>query len=386
MLDEWTPILTLKYGPMPAFKLAGEEVEIVTWDGKRPTVGLVTPKLVTGRDMVIVHLDDGSQLKVSEDQVLLLREGRKYAGDLTVNDSLLAFYTRRTRRFVHYLDPKDWHKGGLASSDQRRWRPLPRMIAEHKLGRRLQPGEQAQIVSKDRLDFSTSNIVVVEQDQKKRRYRDKFGQALNDAKRFLDAWPTPRNHRVTLVEQGHCFAAGSRIYVANGSMITPMTIESYAAEGIWRPVLGYDEQKKLIRKVNVTNAWLTKKAAPVMKIGFSNNTILRVTPEHQVLTADGTYVEAWKLVVGTRVVSAIAGFSLRSQSVLTNHTPGTAWVNQAPKPDQTQPYRVYDITTETGNVLVDGIICHNSTACLSISGLSSDSFVGGEVFLATDRG
>jgi hypothetical protein len=83
------------------------------------------------------------------------------------------------------------------------------------------------------------------------------------------------------------------------------------------------------------------------------------------------------------VISTFPGFSLKSLAVLTSHSPGTVWVTVAPKPDMTQPYRVFDVTTETGNLVVDGIVCHNSTRCLSLSPVASDTFVAGGVFLAT---
>lgn len=384
MIDENAIVAALS-GSLPLFKFAGSEVLVVSWDGERATVGSVRPNTVQGgaaQEVLDVRLDDGSSIAVSPGQVFLLQKGRKQARDLKAGDSLLAFYTKWVSGYLHYLDPGLWYKGNLTPSDQKRWRPISRLVAEHMLQRRIKPGESVRFVNQDRSDVRPENISIVTTPVVQQRRRDPLGQVLAAAQKLITANP-PKNHKVVAVEQGHCFAAGSKIFVANGSMITPMKIEAYAAEGIWKPILGYDEQKKLVRKVEVKNAWLTKKAAPVMKIGFSNGITLRVTPEHQVLTVDGGYVEAWKLKVGVRVISAIAGFNMKDQSVLTNHSPGTLWVTSAPKPDQSTPYKVYDVTTETGNLIVDGVVCHNSTACLSISAVTSDTFVAGGVFLAT---
>jgi intein/homing endonuclease len=384
MIDEEL-IVTALGGPLPLFKFVGGEVLVVSWDGERATVGAVRPRTVEGgapQDVLDVRLDDNSVITVSPDQVFLLQKERKQAKDLKPGDSLLAFYTRWADGYLHYLDPGQWYKGALVSSDKHRWRPLSRLVAEHMLGRRLGQGESVRFRNGDRSDVRPENLNIVSMPVKQQKRRDPFGRVLADAQKLIVAHRPPRNHQVVSIEQGHCFAAGSKIFVANGSMIVPTKIEVYAAEGIWKPILGYDEKKQLVRKVNVTNAWLTKKAAPVMKIGFSNGSFLRVTPEHQVLTVDRSYVEAWKLKANDRVISAIAGFNMKDQSVLTNHSPGTLWVTSPPKPDQSTPYRVYDVTTETGNLIVDGVVCHNSTACLSISGVTSDTFVAGGVFLA----
>lgn len=387
MLDEDTVICAL-CGPLPAFKFAGSELLVITWDGERPTVGTIKPSLIQGgapQETLDVTLDDGSVLSVGHDQVFLLQTSRKRAEDLHPGDSLLAFYTKKVGSYLHYLDPGSWYKGGLVPIDQRRRRPVSRLVAEHMLGRRLKQDEVVRFVSKDLFDVRPSNLQIVAMPTKHKRQRDPLGEALAAAQKLVLTHKGPRNHSVVSVERGRCFAAGSKIYVANGSMITPMSIEAYAAEGIWRPILGYDEKKKLIRRVNVSNAWLTKKAAPVMKIGFSNGATLRVTPEHKILTVDNGYVDAYTLKANDRVISAVAGFNLKGQSVLTNHAPGTVWVTQSPKPDMATSYRVYDVATETENLIVDGVVCHNSTACLSIAGVTSDTFVAGGVFLATDR-
>ena len=385
MIDENAIVAALS-GSLSLFKFAGSDVLVVSWDGERATVGSVRPSTVQGgaaQEVLDVKLDDGSTITVSPGQVFLLQKGRKQARDLKSGDSLLAFYTKWVSGYLHYLDPGLWYKGGLTPSDRKCWRPLSRLVAEHSLQRRMKPGEIVRFVNQDRVDARPANLSIVTTPVVQQRRRDPLGQALAAAQKLIAAHRPPKNHSVVSVEQGHCFAAGSKIFVANGSMIAPMKIEVYAAEGVWKPILGYDVEKKLVRKVNVSNAWLTKKAAPVMKIGFSNGVNLRVTPEHQVLTVEEGYVEAWKLKVGVRVISAIAGFNMKDQSVLTNHAPGTLWVTAAPKPDQSTPYRVYDVTTETGNLIVDGVVCHNSTACLSIEGVTSDTFVAGGVFLAT---
>jgi len=383
MLDEWTSLATLQ-GPNALFKYAGSETQVISWDGTRPTVGVVKPTLVEHDvDVLDVTLDDKTVIKASPDQIFLLQKSRKAAKDLQVGDSLLAFYTRRTDGYLHYLDPGSWHCDALAESDRRRWRPISRLVAEHMLGRRLQPGESVCFVDKDKTNADPSNLKVVFHDLSHQVRKTGLGAALAAAEKLLAGFKRSRNHAVASVEQGHCFASTSQVYVAEGAMVRPMAIDLYAAEGIWRPLIGYDEKSQSLRNVAVANAWLTKKAAPVLKIGFSNHATLRVTPEHQILTVDRGYVDAYTLKVGDRVISTFPGFSLKSLAVLTSHSPGTVWVTVAPKPDMTQPYRVFDVTTETGNLVVDGIVCHNSTRCLSLSPVASDTFVAGGVFLAT---
>jgi hypothetical protein len=46
--------------------------------------------------------------------------------------------------------------------------------------------------------------------------------------------------------------------------------------------------------------------------------------------------------------------------------------------------RVFDVETESGNLIADGIVAHNSTRPLSITTLDSDNFAAGGVFLRSD--
>ena len=378
MIADFVPILTLADG---TYRRSGHH-QVVAWDGARPTVGEIRLQSAQDHDVLCVGLDDGSDLVVTPDQRLLLRSGNPVRADeLCGGESLLPFYTRMAGARLEYLDPGDWHKGGLVAADRRRWRPLARLVAEAMLNRRLQQDEVVRL-RRPGLDHRPENIEIAIKSTRHKKRFDPLGKALAEAMKFMETHR--HNHKVASVSTGHCFAAGSKIYTIDRSVVTPISIDVYAAEGNWRPILGYDEKKQIIRKVNVTNAWLTKKAAPVLKIGFSNGAVLRVTPEHKVLTVDRGYVEARSLVMNDRVISAIAGFSLRGQSMLTSHSPGTAWVVDPPRPDMSQPYRVYDVTTETGNLIVDGVACHNSTKCLSTAGLTSDTFVAGGVFLLAD--
>lgn len=156
----------------------------------------------------------------------------------------------------------------------------------------------------------------------------------------------------------NCFAEGSTVYVTDGSMIKPVKIEQLAYDESGASILAFDRDKVRIVKVAAESPRLTGVNAPVVKVRFSNGESLRVTKDHKILHKERGYIKAEELQVGDEVVSMYAGFEPKSLGMLTHHRAGHLTVTEAPVPDGT--CRVFDVTTKTHNLVVNGIVCHNS--------------------------
>jgi hypothetical protein len=403
VIDGATRIYTTR-GWTTAGAITGS-VQVPTWKDKITLTTLeVTP--APEAEMVEVTLDDMSTLHVSPSAALLARDGREVkATDLAPGLSLLPLYLRTRIRAKHYLveeyfEPGDYYLSAETRTDEEQWRPLVRMVAEWKLGRRLEPNEH---VRKPGPNWGPDDIEIQQQKiPKDKRVSKALWLTLLEAKEFVKQHKhmigpgkppgrrVPRNHKVLDVTRGHCFAEGSMVYVVDSSCVTPVKIEQLALDGAeGRYVLGYDEKKQLIRKTLVKRAWMTKPAAPVLAVPLSNGRTLKVTPEHKLLTVEGGFIEAQKLNKAARLISLSPGVDLKQRSILTHHNPGAVWVADWHKPDR-EPRRIFDVETETGNLIVDGVVCHNSTSPtkpsipLSITTTGSGNFSAGGVFITAD--
>ena len=158
-----------------------------------------------------------------------------------------------------------------------------------------------------------------------------------------------------------CFTGDMKVYVVGeDNIIEPMEIQELAANGEGRQILAFDTKKKAITRVAATHPRISGRNAPVLRIKLSNGECLRVTPDHKILAIEPIpgYVEAKTLKKGAFLVGARGGFETNGKSFLTVNQAGGVWVAEDPVPDGF--HTVYDVTTETHNLLVNGVICHNS--------------------------
>lgn len=156
----------------------------------------------------------------------------------------------------------------------------------------------------------------------------------------------------------NCFAEGSLVTVTDGSMLKPIPIEQLACDESSPVILGYDIDKAKIIKVTGESPRLTGVSAPVIKIALSNGMSLRVTKDHKVLHVERGYVNAETLKTGDELVGMAAGYNPAQMGVLINNRSGVVKVTADPKPDGI--CRVFDVTTKTHNLIVSGVVCHNS--------------------------
>ena len=159
-----------------------------------------------------------------------------------------------------------------------------------------------------------------------------------------------------------CFTGDMKVYVVgDNNIIVPMTIKEVASSNETYQILGFDEKRKMLVPVAAEHPRISGRNAPVIRLELSNGEILRCTPDHKILCLEPRpgYVEAKLLKKGAFIVGARAGFETNGKSYLTVKQAGGVWLAADPVPDSFAP-EVYDITTKTHNLLVNGIICHNS--------------------------
>ena len=163
-----------------------------------------------------------------------------------------------------------------------------------------------------------------------------------------------------------CFTGDMKVYtVGERSVVTPTTIKELAASDESFEILAFDSKKKMLVKVAAENPRISGRNALIVRLELSNGETLRVTPDHKILVveaegfAPGSYVEAGRLKKGAFLVGARGGFDTNNRSMLTVNQAGGVWLNQDPIAEG-YVKEVYDVTTSTHNLLVNGVICHNS--------------------------
>lgn len=159
-----------------------------------------------------------------------------------------------------------------------------------------------------------------------------------------------------------CFTGDMKVYVvAENNVIVPTPIKTICESTETFQILAYDQKKKSLVSVAAEHPRISGRNAPVLRLELSNGETLRCTPEHKIFCVEPRpgYVEAKELKKGAFIVGARAGFETETKSMLTVKTAGGVWLNEDPIPDSFAS-EVYDITTSTHNLLVNGVICHNS--------------------------
>ena len=163
-----------------------------------------------------------------------------------------------------------------------------------------------------------------------------------------------------------CFTGDMKVFTcAEQGIIVPMTIRELAASTESYEILAFDRKKKIITKVLAENPRISGRNALTVRLELSNGDALRVTPNHKLLVveADGhepaSYVEAGQLKKGALLVGMRAGFDLTNKSMLTVNQAAGVWLTEDPIAEGYEK-EVYDITTATHNLIVNGVVCHNS--------------------------
>ena len=148
-------------------------------------------------------------------------------------------------------------------------------------------------------------------------------------------------------------AEGTIVYMAEGSIVTPTSIEKLAQTGDQPMILSYDAKKERIVKVTAQFPRMLSSETDVVEVLLFNMHKLRCTPNHKVLTTVGP-IEARDLRAGDKLVSLSAGAGIPGQFMFTANRTNRVAVAGDPVP--AGKARVFDITTTTGNFVCEGIV------------------------------
>ena len=156
----------------------------------------------------------------------------------------------------------------------------------------------------------------------------------------------------------NCLAGDTKVYIAEGSVIKPVTIHELAAEGGGFNILAFDMEQGKIVTVLGENPRLTANDAPVIAVKLANGETIKCTKEHKFLKHGIGYVDASTLKKGDKIVSPWAGFTTTQISVFSYPAPYQVEVLEDPV--DAGICKVYDITTKTHNFIANGVVVHNS--------------------------
>jgi hypothetical protein len=384
---------------------------VFTWDHskRRITVGMgCAARFVKITKVFEVELDDGQTFKASGNHQWMLRDG-SYAETTTLSpgSSLMPLYlSKNTHGYLQYRENDEWHRGALTRKDSQRTRPVYRMVAEWKIGHRIKPRTWVKL--RCPRDQAHPDSIEIREDKQPPRSKtwQPWVRSILQAKSFIDenkalTRPPVKNHKVVRVtelgeepvfclevpgthnyaignETGgvfthnsmddypdiNCFAEGSMVTVLQDSMLHSIPIERLATEGDGFTVPGFDRKKSILLGTTAVDPRMTGREADILAIKMSNGRTLRVTPDHKILRykLDGKeteYVDAKDLKKGDWLVSMPVGFNVKETSVFLNRRAGKVTVEMDPKP--AGKARVFDVTTDTHNLVVEGVVCHNSS-------------------------
>lgn len=167
-----------------------EPTHVYTWDGERITVGLILIEEASRHVSVPLRLelDDGNQIQISNGMQCLLRDGedQKAVRDLEVGESLLPLYTKPDGQgYITYYEPGKWNKGALTLKDGFNWRKVSRMVAEHRLGRRVRPGDRIAFIDKSKTNCHPDNLDIQFRAPKQKKTKSKWAEPIFEAHRVI---------------------------------------------------------------------------------------------------------------------------------------------------------------------------------------------------------
>ena len=178
---------------------------VFTWDGEKVTVGHVLIEKAHLGVTIRLTLDNELSLFLSPDTLVVLKDStRGVTKTLAVHTSLMPLYLKTEAQQWFYREPGNWHKSARVSTDLQPWRKVARMVAEWKLGRRLQTGEYIFFADKNRRNCEPENIVIKKcvPNKKPKGKRPKFSAPIFEATGALFELQQLRkrfsNHKVKL--------------------------------------------------------------------------------------------------------------------------------------------------------------------------------------------
>ena len=145
-------------------------------------------------------------------------------------------------------------------------------------------------------------------------------------------------------------------------MISPVTLAELSMDWLGRPILGYDTARKSLVRTGAQFTRLIGHGLPMLEIPLSNLKRIRCCAECGFLTDTGAYMKAADLRPGVGLVSAHAGFDPDAKTVFLNKTAHVLTVLDKPAPCGNMV--AFDLRTDTGNFLCEGVILRDSRSAV----------------------
>lgn len=169
-----------------------QEFYCFTWDGLRITVGRT--KLVPEprrAPTVRLALDDNTVLRVTADQLAVLRDGGE-ASPFSSGLSLMPLYLGRTTAgYPTYKQTGELYKKAIAPCDRRRVRLVARMVYEWVAKTPIEAGRIVRYKNSDKTDCTPENLRIEGKPHPKRKPKHRLMKLARVAQ-----MKTPNNHKV----------------------------------------------------------------------------------------------------------------------------------------------------------------------------------------------
>lgn len=192
----------------------GLEIPTFIWTGYRVFIDTVTACNCVGERQIFgVHLDDGSAVYTSSDAEFVTRDGDiVVAAEIESGTSLMPLYLSKDSHGypIYKENNPEANKTAPCSTDRAPRRKICRLVAEWKLGHRLEPGTFVEHIDGDRKNCGPDNLKISFKPESVRKSTNyPITQAVKDGQDLIQEIKEsklnrhnelPDNHKVDYVE------------------------------------------------------------------------------------------------------------------------------------------------------------------------------------------
>lgn len=102
-----------------------------------------------------------------------------------------------------------------------------------------------------------------------------------------------------------CFTKDTEVILTDGRTLTMLDLAKEYESGKINYVYSYNHETKQIEQKEILKAWKTKSNAELVKVCLDNNVVLRCTPDHRFMLANGEYKQAKDLSKNTSLMTSL---------------------------------------------------------------------------------
>lgn len=216
----------------------------------------------------------------------------------------------KNRAFIRWLREKGFNIKGISCDTYQSAQIQQQLIADHF---------NVTTISVDRLDTQTKKCLPYEY----------FKSTLYDRRFFVYkdcdflteevlGLERESDGHINHPEQGTqgCFTGDTKVSLVDGRELTFLELVDEFNAGKVNYVYSFNDKTKRIEAKPITNAWCTRKNAPLIEVELDNGEKLRCTPNHKFMMRDGTYKEAKDLTSMDSLMPLYRKFLTKEQTSL----------------------------------------------------------------------